>query len=957
MSALQVWPATSNTGSVPTSLPALLLVVAVSIVLKIQEDRLRHRSDRKANTAFCRRMIDGEFVDSVWTDVQVGDVLKICNRENIPADVVLVASHEPDIDAPRGACHVETMQLDGETNLKGKMVPSVFSNALGASLELQLANFAKLPGHVEVEAPNASTNTFNGMLHVQGYPPAPLSITNVLLRGSTLRNTDYVLGLVVNTGRDTKVMQGARKPPSKESSIYHSIQLMMVGIVILLIILCLAASAGTESAYSAIGLDSHWYLQDGTSNNFFLNTLYFFTLLSSFVSVTLNASIALVQKVIAQFMQWSLDMYDQDSDTAATVRTASLVDELGIITHVFSDKTGTLTQNVMQFRKASINGVSYGRGTTEIGLARLKRLGELPTDEVEALEAGLVGKAGAGKELVNFDDPALDEILRKPLEVGLPSTQEACCREFFLHLALCHTVVTEIFEGKTTLSASSPDEAALVSAAQHFGFEFVDRHHDTVMVRDTTQGERLLRYDVLDVLEFTSARRRMSVIVRNCDTRAISLLCKGADSVMLPLLAPDQDELKLRTEQHMIDHSNDGLRTLVITSKELNEETYLAWSREYRRATSDILELERNAREEPNKIDQLCNELETRLKLLGSTALEDKLQVGVPACIADLVRGGIATWVLTGDKEETAINIAFACQLLDAETDLLVISRRNHSTLESMRAALQNGCQTHPNKEGARKGLVVDGDALELLMKTGTEQARAQLAFLHYTQQCAAVVACRCAPTQKAELVKLVRRNVRGAATLSIGDGANDVAMIQAAHVGVGISGQEGMQAVNAADFAIAQFRFLRELLLVHGRNNYRRLSVLVYYIFYKNVMMVLSVYWFNTYNAFSGSKWNLEVGYQLYNALFTLFPILWIAMTDRDVSDENSRVLPQLYQLGIRRHYFNAWAATRWVLQVTAPAARIPGDISCLPLHPRMLPHGGERVMRPAASLYIAFP
>lgn len=883
-------------------------------------------------------MIDGKFVDSVWTDVQVGDILKICNRESIPADVVLIATNEPDVNTPRGACHVETMQLDGETNLKGKAVPGVFCTALGTVLELQLANFTKLPGHVEAEAPNASTNTFTGMLHVESYPPTPLSVNNVLLRGSMLRNTEYVLGLVINTGRETKVMMGARKPPSKESSIYHSIQYMMIGIVLLLIVLCMGAAAGTEAAYDAIGLDAHWYLQDGSSNNFALNTLYFFTLLSSFVSITLNASIALVQKVIAQFMMWSLDMYDPESNTPATVRTASLVDELGIITHVFSDKTGTLTQNVMQFRKASINGLSYGRGTTEIGLARLKRIGELPAEELDALESGLAVKGPASKELVNFDDPALDEMMRKPVESGQTSngqasSQEACCREFFLHLALCHTVVTEVFEGKTTLSASSPDEAALVSAAQHFGFEFVDRHHDTVTVRNTKQGDRLLNYDVLDVLEFTSARRRMSVIVRNCDTRAITLLCKGADSVMLPLLAPDQDELKARTEQHMIDHSNDGLRTLVIASKELKEETYLAWSREYRRATSDIRELERNAREEPNKIDQLCEELEQHLRLLGSTALEDKLQAGVPACIADLLRGGIATWVLTGDKEETAINIAFACQLLDAETDLLVISRRTHPTLDRMTAALEEGCQPHASKEGARKGLVIDGDALKVLMKPGREQARAQLAFLHYTQNCAGVVACRCAPTQKAELVKLVRRNVRGAATLSIGDGANDVAMIQAAHVGVGISGQEGMQAVNAADFAIAQFRFLRELLLVHGRNNYRRLSVLVYYIFYKNIMMVLSVYWFNVYNAFSGSKWNLEVGYQLYNALFTLFPILWIAMTDRDVSDANSRVLPQLYQLGIRRHYFNPWAATRWVLQVTALATCITQVVSHSPI------------------------
>jgi len=517
---------------------------------------------------------------------------------------------------------------------------------------------------------------------------------------------------------------------------------------------------------------------------------------------------------------------------------------------------------------------------------------------------------------VNFDDPALVEAL------GGSDEQGKRCREFFLHLALCHTVVTEVVYGERSLSASSPDETALVAGAERFGYRFIERHHDTVELQGP-DGEPL-QYEVLDVLEFSSARRRMSIVVRNSQTRAISLLSKGADTVMLPLLASGQEELVAQTEAHMHDHSNDGLRTLVIASKELSEEEYLSWSERYRRAASDLDEVEKKSREEPNAIDDQCDAMESRMRLLGSTALEDKLQEGVPACIADLVKAGIATWMLTGDKEETAINIAYACELLDSTTTVVVVGLKTHPNVEDITRALreataaaEESMELSANAQRGRRALVIDGGALGLLFGAAPDAPACQLEFLRFTQTCATVVACRCAPAQKAKLVRLVRRNVRGVSALAIGDGANDVAMIQTAHVGVGISGKEGMLAVNAADFAIAQFRFLREMLLVQGRHNYRRIAVTVYYVFYKNIMFTLVIFWAQFFAAFSGTKWNLEAGNQLYNVLLTMFPILWFSVFDKDVSDETSLALPQLYHLGPGNHFYFNWRATlRWIFQ-----------------------------------------
>jgi len=232
-------------------------------------------------------------------------------------------------------------------------------------------------------------------------------------------------------------------------------------------------------------------------------------------------------------------------------------------------------------------------------------------------------------------------------------------------------------------------------------------------------------------------------------------------------------------------------------------------------------------------------------------------------------------------------------------------------------------------------GLVIDGEALGLVMGTGpvengknrkrtkggdgigsNDDHGCQAALLRYAQHCRAVVACRCAPAQKSELVKLVRQNVQGARTLAIGDGANDVSMIQAAHVGIGISGHEGMQAVNSSDFAIAQFRFLRRLLLVHGRHNYRRISSLVLYLFYKNVLMVMSQYWFTMYTGVSGQKFNPEFGTQMFNLVWSSAPILTLAVIDKDQSDTFSARYPQLYGPGVNAAYFNNKLIMKWLLE-----------------------------------------
>ena len=334
--------------------------------------------------------------------------------------------------------------------------------APSATVEAQLKAFDLCSGHIECEQPNAATNKFAGNLHLSSSDAeaqrlidgmgsvAPITIANVLMRGSSVRNTECVLGLVINTGVDTKVMQGARKPPTKSSTLDRQINHALAVVILLLATLCLVGTVGNIVIANSDtpGIKGAWYLPSDAVNTiviFFQNL----ALLNSFVSIMLPFSVTSVKALHTWFAEQSLHVYHEETDTRLAVRTMTLVDEAGIISHIFSDKTGTLTQNIMQFRKCSIAGTSYGKGTTEMGVARLKRLGlPLPPPTKDNSSANKV---------VNFDGPELHAALNG--EGG--EEQQRKCRDFFLHLALCHTVVAENVGNERRLSAASPDEAAL----------------------------------------------------------------------------------------------------------------------------------------------------------------------------------------------------------------------------------------------------------------------------------------------------------------------------------------------------------------------------------------------------------------------------------------------------------------------------------------------------------------
>ncbi|XP_064005288.1 phospholipid-transporting ATPase VD isoform X2 [Pogoniulus pusillus] len=463
---------------------------------------------------------------------------------------------------------------------------------------------------------------------------------------------------------------------------------------------------------------------------------------------------------------------------------------------------------------------------------------------------------------------------------------------------------------KLCYEAESPDEAALVHAARAYKCVLQSRTPDQVTVDFAGLGS--LRFQLLHVLPFDSLRKRMSVVVRHPLSNSVVVYTKGADSVMMDLLrtaSEDIEEKKIRerTQKHLDAYARRGLRTLCIAKKVMSDTEYAEWLNHHFLAETSIDNREALLLESALR-------LETELTLLGATGIEDRLQEGVPDTIQALRRAGINIWMLTGDKRETAVNIAYACQLLEPDDIIFTLKsqsrdacalamskilediQKNTSAKKTSSQKLGNVCvSSSTHAPGFSAGLVIDGGTLEHVLQDSLQNV-----FLELTGKCRAVVCCQATPLQKSVLVRLVRQKLQ-AMTLAIGDGANDVSMIQVADIGVGISGQEGMQAVMASDFAISQFRHLRKLLLVHGHWCYTRLTNMVLYYFYKNVAYVNLLFWYQFFCGFSGTSMTDYWILILFNLLFTSVPPIIYGVLDKDVPAETLMQLPQLYLMSQR--------------------------------------------------------
>lgn len=900
---LQLDPGLTPTHPLTTWGP-LGVIFGFTALRELADDRARYLMDREANRRQYAVARDGRFVAAASEDIAVGDIVMLRGDQEVPCDMLLLAS-----SLPEGSTFINTANLDGEGDLKlRRALPQ--TSALGLEADPTLA--ASLRLQVPVLAPH----TLSGMLQTNGEQlPVRIGEQQALLQGGQVMNTEWVCGLCVYSGNETRLGRSRRPPSTKRSEVDETIDvisaIVFIGQAMLALMLGFMGNAWVSQHRH---LD--WYLRlDAHKKGSWQAELYqeaviplrFLLLMSTMIPLSIQVTMDTCKWLYSMWVGWDVGMTrkgdGEGSGETAHMRNSDVAENLGQVGILLTDKTGTLTENVMALKACSIAGRIYGDPSSET-------------------DGGKVDQ---------------DESLRQAVW-----NRDAGVLAFLRVLAVCNSVTTvsESIDGgskpRVRYEACSPDEDALVKAAAGCGVGLSRRTADNVEISMAGQP---FKYRILREMEFNSDRKRMSLVVEEEGSGDLLLLCKGADETLRPLLAAGQDRLDLETAEHVDEFSRLGLRVLLVCWKRLDRKEYEDWVKNELRVAMASPE----GREQ--RIAQAYEKVECGLTLAGGTGIEDRLQAGVPQTMRSLREAGMKVWMVTGDKTSTALQIAISSGMLSSHTashNTVVCSlpAQVESCIQQLAeaAAVRRGdsktSDSHDEEGGAQLGVLVTGSCLESMNPAQKRR------FVAGCLVADAVLCCRLTPDQKAELVGLVRESrceqpsrqaassrlcslwnlvttvtgSRGSASrvvASVGDGANDVAMIQEAHVGIGIVGREGSQAVRASDVSLVAFRDLGRLLQLHGSYSYQRSAIIAQLSFFKSWAFCLGQVLFAWFSGFGGTSMYDPFSIAACNALLFM-PICFYAL-NRHVPNSAAIQRPALYRCGPGRHHLNTWSVWIW--------------------------------------------
>lgn len=943
----------------------LAVIFGVTAVKEAIDDYGRRNADKAANGRIYTVVREGKKVDIPSRDIAVGDIVYLRENDEVPADCVVLATSDVN-----GNAYIQTTNLDGESNLKVR-------TALPATKTLNTdESIGTFMGVVECAQPNEHIYVFDSQLRteVDSTTVLPLSASQLLLQATHLRNTDWVYGLIVYTGNETKFGKNKKTPPTKYTltdGFINNVSASIFGFQLLLVFI-FGIIGDTFTDDNTRNWDYMLYAGSPYPGYFQLIIPARFLLLNStMIPISLKLTIDLCKLFYAKFIDADLHLYDAESDTPAKSNSTALSEDLGQVKYVLTDKTGTLTENKMVLKVAVIGDTVYGQNPGSHTSSNIAASTTLENDG----NAPLVNNLPPSLAVAAKNGTLADIELYNAAERG-----DTLTLEYLRCLALNNDVVpappsrehvgddVDIATAPRVYKASSPDEEALVKSAAAYSASLWERIGDIVHI--DIHGKRET-YTQLVAFEFSSDRKRMSVLVRNSKGH-LRLYIKGADDMIMARLAPGNETSINRLQERVNTYAAAGLRTLVYGYRDVSEAEYAEWKVVYDQAAAAMVDRD-EAKEKTYAL------MERNILLLGATAIEDKLQDGVPETISLLKQAGISFWMLTGDKFSTARTIAETSALKPMDTQLVEIEGEDAeavrstvvgaysrlkdvghdlryepvpTTMDTLKDILSFQYKPHvpprpftavprgikssdtftDSTDDVVQGnpmrtvntsdvvietnelkklnekrpytIIVRGSTLEIALRTCKEE------FAALCCGADSVICCRVTPKQKGQLVHLVKD--AGHLTLAIGDGGNDVSMIQEAAVGIGIRGKEGLQAARAADYQVKYFRALQRLLLIHGRYSYYRTSVVAQYSFYKSFLFCVMQIGFGFFSGYAGVSLFNSLCVAAYNAV--LFVPIVFFLVDRDITQKTALTQPQAYLMCSEGTMMNFGTMMAWM-------------------------------------------